>query len=144
MFGRASMASPQLVMLASPRIYFRRQHKETGPPQSNQKLQTYLNLRLADIFTTTRHSLHLNCLNQPDNMARGIELTPVRTRNASTSTDEVDHRLEHLLKLNHKDNGVLFSHYRFHNHVPHVSPVLHALRGAVAGLQLYRISLIEL
>ena len=53
-----------------------------------------------------------------------IPLDPVKTHEVETTRSDSARTLKHLLKLNHAKHAILYSHDRFHNHLPHVRPSL--------------------
>ena len=47
-----------------------------------------------------------------------IPLDPVKTHEVETTRSDSARTLKHLLKLNHAKHAILYSHDRFHNHLP--------------------------
>jgi sugar phosphate isomerase/epimerase len=53
-----------------------------------------------------------------------IKITPVQVHDSETASDKRGRRLKHLLKLNHVNFAILYHHWQFHNHTPHVRLVI--------------------
>jgi hypothetical protein len=53
-----------------------------------------------------------------------IDLAPVQVHEIETAQEKPARALKHLLKLNHANHAILWNNRKFHNHAPHVSPVL--------------------
>lgn len=51
-------------------------------------------------------------------------LPSVKIHEIDTALEKPARALKHLLKLNHANHAILYNERRFHNHAPHVRPLL--------------------
>lgn len=49
-----------------------------------------------------------------------VDVPPVSGTNIELAADRPGRALKHLIRLSHASHAVLFNHYTFHNHLPHV------------------------
>ena len=60
----------------------------------------------------------------------GVNLKSVPIHDIETLPSKRDRRLKQLLKLNHVQHAILYSHLRFHNHSPHILSSAYLLGGS--------------